>query len=88
MEDAEIVDFAREAIILTIRISAPVMLIGLAVGVVIALIQALTQIQEMTLAFVPKMMAIYLAVFLMFPMFATAMQAFTELIADKIISLG
>lgn len=88
MEDAEIVDFAREAIILTIRISAPVMLIGLAIGVIIALIQALTQIQEMTLAFVPKMMAIYLAIFLMFPMFATAMQAFTELIADKIISLG
>lgn len=88
MEDAEIVDFAREAIILTIRISAPVMLIGLAVGVVIALIQALTQIQEMTLAFVPKMMAIYLAIFLLFPMFAIAMQAFTEKIADKIISLG
>lgn len=88
MEDAEIVDFAREAIILTIRLSAPVMLIGLAVGVIIALIQALTQIQEMTLAFVPKMMAIYLAIFLMFPMFAIAMQAFTEKIADKIISLG
>lgn len=88
MEEAEVVDFAREAIILTIQISAPVMMIGLAVGVIVALIQALTQIQEMTLAFVPKMMAIYLAIFLMFPMFATAMVVFTEKIADKIISLG
>lgn len=88
MEEAEVIDFAREAIILTIQISAPVMMIGLAVGVVIALIQALTQIQEMTLAFVPKMMAIYLAIFLMFPMFATAMVVFTEKIADKIISLN
>lgn len=87
MEQTEIIDFAREAIILTIQISAPIMMIGLAVGVVIALIQALTQIQEMTLAFVPKMMAIYLAIFLMFPMFATAMTVFTEKIADKIISL-
>jgi len=88
MEEAEVVDFAREAIVLTIQISAPVMMIGLAVGVIIALIQALTQIQEMTLAFVPKMMAIYLAIFLMFPMFAKAMQAFMDKIADKIISLG
>lgn len=88
MEEAEIVDFAREAIVLTIQISAPIMLIGLAVGVVIALIQALTQIQEMTLAFVPKMMAIYLAIFFMFPMFAKSMQTFTERLADKIISLG
>ncbi len=88
MEEAEVVDFAREAIILTIQISAPVMMIGLAVGVIVALIQALTQIQEMTLAFVPKMMAIYLAIFLMFPMFATAMVVFTQKIADKIISLG
>ncbi len=88
MDEAEIVDFAREAIILTIQISAPVMLIGLAVGVIIALIQALTQIQEMTLAFVPKMMAIYLAIFLMFPAFTLLLKAFTEKIADKIVSLG
>lgn len=88
MEEAEVVDFAREAIILTIQISAPVMLIGLFVGVTIALIQALTQIQEMTLSFVPKMMAIYLAIFLMFPMFAVAMTTFMERIADKIIGMG
>lgn len=88
MDEAEIIDFAREAIILTIQISAPVMLIGLAVGLVIALIQALTQIQEMTLAFVPKMMAIYLAIFLMFPAFTLLLKAFTEKIADKIVSLG
>lgn len=88
MDEAEVVDFAREAIILTIQISAPVMLIGLVVGVVIALIQALTQIQEMTLAFVPKMMAIYLAIYLLFPVYATAMQNFTDRIADKIIGIG
>jgi flagellar biosynthesis protein FliQ len=88
MDEAEIIDFAREAIILTIQISAPVMLIGLAVGVVIALIQALTQIQEMTLAFVPKMMAIYLAIFLMFPAFTLLLKAFTEKIADKIVGMG
>lgn len=88
MDETEIIDFMREAIVLTIEISAPVMLIGLVVGLVIALVQALTQIQEMTLAFVPKMMAIYFAIFLMFPMFAQALIVFTEKIADKIVSLS
>jgi flagellar biosynthetic protein FliQ len=88
MEEGEIIDFAREAIILTMQLSAPIMLIGLAVGVVIALIQALTQIQEMTLAFVPKIMAIFLAIFMLFPMFAHTLIAFTQKIADKIVGMG
>jgi flagellar biosynthetic protein FliQ len=88
MEEGEIIDFAREAIILTMELSAPVMIIGLAVGVIIALIQALTQIQEMTLAFVPKIMAIFLAIFMLFPAFSHALIAFTEKIADKIVGMG
>ena len=56
MDELEILDFTREAIMLTIKISAPVMLVGLVVGVIISLVQALTQIQEMTLTFVPKIM--------------------------------
>jgi flagellar biosynthetic protein FliQ len=88
MNEAEITDFAREAIMLTIKISAPIMLIGLVVGVIISLIQALTQIQEMTLSFVPKMMAIYAGIFVMFPMMTAALKAFTEKIADKIVGMG
>ena len=88
MDETEIIDFAREAIVLTIKISAPVMIVGLVVGVIIALIQALTQIQEMTLAFVPKIVAIFFAIFLMFPMMTKALIIFTEKIADKIVSLS
>lgn len=88
MEQAEIIDFMREAIWLMIKLSAPIMLIGLIVGVVIALVQALTQIQEMTLSFVPKMLAIFISIFLFFPAMAAALQAFMEMIADKIISMG
>lgn len=88
MEQAEVIDFMREAIWLTIKLASPVMLIGLVVGVVIALIQALTQIQEMTLSFVPKIIAIFLSIFILFPAMAMALQAFMELIADKIISMG
>ena len=66
MNETELIDISREAIMLTIKIGAPVMLVGLIVGVAIALVQALTQIQEMTLVFVPKILAIFMAIFISF----------------------
>ena len=53
MTGPEVLDVARDAIYTLIVVSAPVMLVGLTVGVAISLLQALTQIQEMTIAFVP-----------------------------------
>lgn len=88
MNETELIDIAREAIWLTIIISAPVMIVGLIVGVAIALVQALTQIQEMTLVFVPKIIAIFAVIFLMFPLFVTVMQKFMNEIADKIVGIG
>jgi len=88
MNETEIIDMAREAIMLTIVIGAPVMMVGLIVGVLIALIQALTQIQEMTLVFVPKIMAIFLSIFILFPAFVTVMTRFMQEIADKIVGIG
>jgi flagellar biosynthetic protein FliQ len=88
MNETELIDISREAIMLTIKIGAPVMLVGLVVGVVIALIQALTQIQEMTLVFVPKILAIFMTIFVLFPAFVSTMQAFMNVIADKIVGIG
>lgn len=87
MNETEIVDIAREAIVLTILISSPVMIVGLIVGVVIALIQALTQIQEMTLVFVPKIIAIFAAIFVLFPAYISVMNGFMKEIADKIVGI-
>jgi len=81
-------DIAREAIMMMISLSTPVMIVGLLVGVTIALIQALTQIQEMTLAFVPKILAIFMMVFLFLPMMMVEMQEFMNMIADQIIGAG
>ena len=61
MNGAEVLDIARDAIWTLVIVSAPLMLVGLIVGVVISLFQALTQIQEMTLVFVPKILAIFVA---------------------------
>lgn len=59
-----VVNFAQEAIKTTILISLPILLIGLVVGLVISIFQAVTQIHEMTLTFVPKILAIFLALIL------------------------
>ncbi len=63
MNDTEVIEVARQALLITMEISAPVLIVGLVVGVAIALLQALTQIQEMTLVFVPKIMAIFFSMF-------------------------
>jgi flagellar biosynthetic protein FliQ len=67
MNGAEVLDIAREAIFTLIIVASPVMLVGLAVGLVISLFQALTQIQEMTLAFVPKILAIFASLLIALP---------------------
>lgn len=86
MNETDLIDLSREAIWITIKIGTPVMVIGLLVGVVIALLQALTQIQEMTLVFVPKILAMFAALFVLMPMMATTLMEFMVQIADKIIA--
>jgi flagellar biosynthetic protein FliQ len=88
MTDTEIIDVAREALLICIKIGAPVLLIGLVVGVSIALVQALTQIQEMTLVFVPKILAIFLAMFFFLPWMMTVLTDFMHDLADRMIGSG
>jgi flagellar biosynthetic protein FliQ len=88
MSGADVLDIAREGIWVLIIISAPMMLVGLLIGVVIALFQALTQIQEMTLVFVPKIIAIFLTMLLTLPFMGSTMQGFMNRIADMIIVGG
>jgi flagellar biosynthetic protein FliQ len=87
MNESEIIDLARQAIILTIEISLPALMVGLIVGVAVALVQALTQIQEMTLVFVPKLIAIFLTLFVMLPSMGIALGTFMHTLADKIVGI-
>lgn len=87
MNEEEIIQVAREAIMLTITLSTPTLLVGLVVGVAIALVQALTQVQEMTLVFVPKILAIFIALFVFLPGMATALIIFMEALADRMVSI-
>jgi flagellar biosynthetic protein FliQ len=87
MDESEVIDVIRDAIMLSIKLSAPTMLIGLFVGVSIALVQALTQIQEITLVFVPKILAIFLALFFLLPMMSVSLIEFMHVLADRIVAV-
>jgi flagellar biosynthetic protein FliQ len=84
MTGLEVLDIGREAIWLTIIISAPVMLIGLAVGFAVSLIQTLTQIQEQTLVFVPKILSIFVALLLFLPIMGGLLGRFTQEIFARV----
>jgi flagellar biosynthetic protein FliQ len=86
MTGAEVLDVARDAIFTLIVVASPVMLVGLAVGVVISLLQAITQIQEMTLAFVPKILAIFVSLLIALPFMAEKLHAEMLRIAARIAS--
>ncbi len=88
MSEQELIDLTRESIWLTIQISWPVMLVALVVGVAIGLLQALTQIQEMTLTFVPKILAILAITFFFMPAMFVLLRNFMLRIAELIISSG
>ncbi len=88
MNDTEVIEVARQAILITIQMGAPILLVGLIVGLSIALLQALTQIQEVTIVFVPKILAIFLAMFFFLPSMMKTLIVFTETLAERIISGG
>ncbi len=73
-----IIGFAREAIEMTLAISLPMLGVGLIVGVVVSVLQAATQIQEMTLSFVPKIIAVFLALLVAFPWIMDKMVVYTQ----------
>ena len=86
MTGAEVLDVARDAISTLLVVAGPPMAIGLGVGLVIALFQALTQIQEMTLTFVPKIVAIFASLLLLLPFMGSALSAMMARIAAKIVA--
>lgn len=82
-----VVAIGREALMLTLMISGPLLLAGLVVGVAISIFQAITQIQEMTLTFVPKILAMVLALLLFLPWMINMATDFTRHMFELIPTL-
>jgi flagellar biosynthetic protein FliQ len=87
MNGAEVLDIGRNALWLTIQLSAPMLIIGLVVGVVIGLFQALTQIQEATLVFAPKIVAVFISILVFLPIMGALMSGFMTQIAARISAM-
>ncbi len=88
MNEEITLEVAREAILVTLQVAAPLMLIAMVIGIVIALFQAMTQIQEMTITFVPKIVVIFIGMLVLLPFMLRTLTSFTERMMDRIISLG
>ena len=84
MKPADSIDFARSSILVLLEIITPAMLTALVVGLGIGLLQALTQIQEMTLVFVPKIVAIFVVLLIALPFAGAAMSGLMTDIAQRI----
>jgi flagellar biosynthetic protein FliQ len=88
MNETEVIEVVREGILVSLKIGGPFMLLSLVIGLVISLFQALTQIQEQTLTFVPKLVIIFGAMILLAPFMLASLSEYTLQLADRIIGLG
>ena len=87
MNGTEVLAFGRDAIWLTIQLATPILLVGLVVGVAIGLFQALTQIQEQTLVYAPKIIAIFVSLLLFLPLMGALLGGFMRTIAARIAGM-
>ncbi|MGE0108716.1 MAG: flagellar biosynthesis protein FliQ [Bdellovibrionales bacterium] len=88
MTEVEVIEICREAILVMLKIVGPVLLAGLVVGVLISLVQTMTQIQEMTLTFIPKMVVVFGLTIWLLPFMMSTLGGFTQTLSDRIVEIG
>lgn len=88
MNDADIAVMLRDGMLVMLKLGAPPLLVGLGVGLLVALLQAITQINEATLAFVPKVIAIGAALILLGPFMLATLSDYTHILFDRIVAIG
>ena len=88
MNEVTVLEVGSEALWVILKVSGPIMMAGLLIGLVIALFQALTSIQEMTLTFVPKIIVIFIAIVVFLPFMMTTVIEFANSLFDRISNIG
>ena len=88
MTEVMVVEVGKDAIYTLLLIVGPLLLIAMVVGLLISLFQTLTQIQEMTLVFVPKILFVFLALIFLLPFMIEQLRTFTNGLFDRMIGLG
>jgi flagellar biosynthetic protein FliQ len=88
MDQMAVIEIGRDSLFQILIISAPIMITGMVVGILISLFQALTTIQEMTLTFVPKIVAVFIATVIFLPFMMTSLIEFSHGLFDRIAAIG
>jgi flagellar biosynthetic protein FliQ len=88
MNDADTALLLRDGLLVMLKLGGPPLLVALVVGLLIALIQAITQINEATLAFVPKVLALGAALVMLGPFMLSTLSAYTHTLLDRIVVIG
>jgi len=86
MNEAQVLEIARESVLTLVLVVAPILLVGMTIGLAISLFQTLTQIQEMTLTFVPKVLVVFFSLILLLPYMFHELQNFSQHLFDLIIA--
>ena len=88
MNQADVLEISRLTFLVILKAGGPIMAAGLVIGLIIAVFQTLTSIQEMTLTFVPKIIIIFAAVIVFMPFMMTSVLEFSNTLFDMIVGLG
>lgn len=88
MDGAEIGGVLRETLLLTVKLGGPPLLVALVVGLVVSLVQAVTQVNEATLAFLPKVVAVGAALAITGPLMLGSLSDFTRTVMDRMVAVG
>lgn len=88
MTDTDLASLLREGMLVTLKLGGPPLLAALVIGLLISLVQAITQIHEQTLAFVPKVVVLGAALLLLGPYMLATLSTYTHLLFDRIIAIG
>ena len=87
MDLTDVLDVSRQAVVVMLTVGSPILLLALIVGLIVSLFQALTQIQEMTLSFVPKILVIFVSLLLLLPFMVSTLVTFGQSLMDRIVAL-
>lgn len=88
MNDVMVLEVGKDAIYTLLLVVGPLLMIAMVVGLLISLVQTLTQIQEMTLVFVPKILVVFISLILLLPFMIDQLRTFSAELFDRIVALG
>lgn len=88
MNEVEAIEILRQAILVMLKVIGPIMLAGLVVGVVVSMLQTVTQVQEPALTFIPKMVVIFALTIWLLPFMFATLGGFTHTLTDRIVQIG